>query len=155
MKKMKLSTKLLISFLAVGVIPATIIGLLALNKASNALEKQSYNQLVSMRDVKKTQIEQFFNEREGDLGVLVENVATLRQNAFNKLGAVQQLKKSQIENYFSERFGDISVLSKNNFVKEALQNFEHAFKSENGTVRKKWESVERTYDLWLTTYQLE
>ncbi len=48
MKNMKLATKLLLAFLAVGVIPASVIGLLALNKASNALEhaprKALYNE---------------------------------------------------------------------------------------------------------------
>ncbi len=155
MKKMKLSTKLLVSFLAVGVVPATLIGLISLKKSSSALEKQSYNQLIGMRDIKKTQIENFFEERRGDLGVLVENVAALRQNAFDKLGAVQQLKKSQIENYFSERFGDISVLSKNNFVAEALQNFTGAFQDENGTGGTQWKNSERTFGPWLTTYQEE
>ena len=62
---MKLSAKLLLAFLAVGVIPASIIGLLALNKSSTALEKQSYNQLMGMREVKKAQIE--MNEFAGIL----------------------------------------------------------------------------------------
>ena len=87
MKKMKLSTKLLVSFLAVGVLPACVIGLLALNKSSNALEEQSYNGLIGMRDVKKAQIESFFAERQGDMGVLVETVNTLREESFAKLEA--------------------------------------------------------------------
>ncbi|MBN1435491.1 MAG: hypothetical protein JW936_00320 [Sedimentisphaerales bacterium] len=60
-KNMKLSTKLLVSFLVVGVLPAAVIGLLSLQKASNALEDQAFNQLVSIRDIKKTQIEGYFN----------------------------------------------------------------------------------------------
>ncbi len=111
MKTMKLSTKLLLAFLAVGVIPAAVIGLLSLSKSSAALQQQAYNQLIGMRDVKKAQIEQFFAERHGDMGVLTETVATLRTEAFAKLDAVQAIKKSQIEGYFSERLGDISVLS--------------------------------------------
>ncbi len=103
MKKMKLSTKLLVAFLLVGAIPASVIGLLSLNKSSNTLEEQSYNQLLGMRDVKKAQIEQFFAERQGDMGVLVETVGTLREEAFAKLQAVRQIKKGQIEGYFKQR----------------------------------------------------
>ncbi|MEN6428504.1 MAG: cache domain-containing protein, partial [Phycisphaerales bacterium] len=99
MQKMKLSTKLLTAFLAVGILPASVIGLLALRKAGNAIEKQSYEKLVAMRDVKKGQIEQFFSERQGDMGVLTETVAVLREEAFAKLKAIQAIKKNQIEAY--------------------------------------------------------
>jgi methyl-accepting chemotaxis protein len=156
MKKMKLSTKLLCAFLAVGVLPATIVGLLALNKSANAIEKQSYEKLIGMRDVKKTQIENFFNERQGDIAVLTENVAVLRQEAFEKLKAVQQLKKRQVEDYFSERFGDISVLSKNDFVTQALQEFSQAFLQAGDSVSsEQWSKTENEYGKWLTTYQEE
>ncbi len=107
MKNMKLSTKLLVAFLAVGVLPAGIIGMIALTKSSNALEHQSYNQLISMRDVKKSQIESFFNEREGDLRVLTENVAVLRQEAFKKLAVVQDLKSTAVEDVFAGMQHDV------------------------------------------------
>ena len=116
MKKMRLSTKLLIAFLAVGVIPASVIGLLALNKSSNALEEQSYNQLMGMRDVKKAQIEQFFAERQGDMGVLMETVGTLREEAFDKLQAVRQIKKEQIETYLEEAVLSMEVFARSKDV---------------------------------------
>jgi len=156
MKKMKLSAKLLIAFLAVGVIPASVIGLLALNKSSNALEEQSYNQLLGMRDVKKAQIEQFFGERQGDMGVLIETVGTLREEAFAKLQAVRQIKKSQIEGYFAERLGDVSVLSTNEVVGTALRAFSVAFEGEgNKTGGEIWNEAEGLYSPWLTQYNSE
>jgi len=97
MKSLKLSHKLLVTFLAVGVIPAVVIGLLAVSRSGKALEEETYNQLIGMRDVKKTQIERFFAERQGDLAVLVENVGVLQQESFNKLAAVQELKRREIE----------------------------------------------------------
>ena len=68
------------------------------------------NQLISVRDIKKAQIENFFHERQGDMGVLVETVGTLREEAFRKLDAVQKIKSNQIEQYFEERQGDMGVL---------------------------------------------
>jgi len=85
MKKMKLSTKLLVAFLLVGALPAAIIGFLALNKASNALEEQAFNQLIGMRDIKKLQIENYFEEalvnmetfgRSKDVAELFEELVT-------------------------------------------------------------------------------
>ncbi|MBT3614154.1 MAG: hypothetical protein HOA46_04705, partial [Thiotrichales bacterium] len=45
----KLKQKLLIAFLIVGVVPFSILGLIALDQASSALEKQSFNQLEAVR----------------------------------------------------------------------------------------------------------
>ena len=64
---MKLSTKLIAAFLIVGIVPACVIGLLALNKASNALEEEGFAKLTAMRDVKKTQIETYFDEAVGGM----------------------------------------------------------------------------------------
>ena len=84
-KNMKLGTKLILAFLAVGVIPFAVIGITSLVKSSDALSKQAYGSLEAVRGIKKTQIESFFNERQGDMGVLVETVGTLRKEAFDKL----------------------------------------------------------------------
>ena len=72
MKNMSLKAKLLVYFLAVGVIPfatAAFIGLWEAKKSAAvsevALEDQAYNQLTSVRDIKKGQIESFFGERKG------------------------------------------------------------------------------------------
>ncbi|MBW8000828.1 MAG: methyl-accepting chemotaxis protein [Planctomycetes bacterium] len=109
-----------------------------------------------MRDVKKAQIEQFFAERKGDMGVLMETVNTLRKEAFAKLTAVQTIKKNQIEGYFSERLGDISVLSTNETVKEALRAFDVAFKGESKrTGGEVWTEAESIYGPWLTQYNNE
>ncbi|KKL18939.1 hypothetical protein LCGC14_2470510, partial [marine sediment metagenome] len=152
----KLSTKLLAAFLAVGVIPACVIGLMALNKSSTALEQQSYNTLVGMRDVKKAQIEGFFGERQGDMGVLMETVNTLRDESFAKLTAIGTIKKNQIEGYFGERLGDVSVLSTNATVLSALEAFNTAFDAEGGKAGgEQWTAVEKEFADWLVQYNEE
>ena len=98
-KNLKLGTKLIAAFLIVGMIPFTVIGLTALNKSSNALEHSAFNELQAVRDIKKRQIENFFDERKGDMGVLVETVGAIRGEAFNKLIAVRDIKKMEIEEY--------------------------------------------------------
>ena len=142
--------------MAVGVIPAAVIGLLALSKSGNALEKQSYNTLVGMRDVKKAQIEQFFAERQGDMGVLMETVGTLRNEAFAKLEAIQTIKKNQIEGYFGERIGDVSVLSGNSSVANALEAFSTGFETDGNKVGgETWTKAEEQFGAWLVQYKEE
>ncbi|MEJ2660794.1 MAG: methyl-accepting chemotaxis protein, partial [Desulfobacteraceae bacterium] len=57
--KMRLKSKLLLAFLSVGIIPFVILAVVATNKASRALSQQAFNQLVSIRDIKKGQVERY------------------------------------------------------------------------------------------------
>jgi len=74
---MKLKYKMLTSFLGLGLIPALIVSLLAIQIASSSLTEQAYNQLTSIRAIKQSQIEAYFAEREGDITMLRENVVRL------------------------------------------------------------------------------
>jgi len=116
MKKMSLSARLMIFFLLVGIIPYSISSIVSLTKSSNALSDASYGQLKGMRAVKKAQISQFFDERQGDMGVLMETVGTLRKEAFSKLEAVQLSKKTAIETYFNDLFIKMGTFAKSKDV---------------------------------------
>jgi methyl-accepting chemotaxis protein len=125
-------------------------------KSSGALSRQAFGQLEGVRGIKKNQIQNFFKERRGDMGVLVEMVATLQQEAFKKLDAIQQIKRSQIEGYFLERAGDVGVLSKNGIVKEALKEFDAAFMAEDKKTKGPfWKQTEEKFGPWLKQYQDE
>jgi len=112
LKNMKLGTKLLVAFLAVGVLPFAVIGISSLLKAKGALEKQSFSHLEAVRQIKKAQIEKFFAERQGDMGVLVDVVSSLVDANLAKLASIQQLKKAQIEDYFAKMREDVQTLAK-------------------------------------------
>jgi methyl-accepting chemotaxis protein len=58
-KKRTLKTKLLVSFLCVGIIPFAVMAVIALTKAESSLHQQAFAQMRSMRDVKKGQVEQY------------------------------------------------------------------------------------------------
>jgi methyl-accepting chemotaxis protein len=117
-KKLSLSTVL---FTLAALVPFVILGIMAVQTAQQSFISSKFEQLNSIRGIKKGQIESFFNERQGDMGVLVETVGTLRKEAFAKLEAVQVIKKNQIEGFFNERMGDVTVLSKS---KDVHQMFE-------------------------------
>ena len=112
MKNTSLGFKLIFFFLFVGTVPFAIIGGISLYKASTALSGQAYGQLEGMRGIKKAQIENFFSERQGDIGVLVETVGTLRKEAFTKLEALQMSKKKQMNDYFNNAFMQMGLFRK-------------------------------------------
>ncbi len=122
-KNMKLRTRLLISFLLVGMIPLSAVTVISLTKANSALSEQSYGQMKSMREVKKAQIERYFKERRGDAAVMVRTVQRLRDEAFSKLQSVQQLKKRQLEQFFAEVREDLSALAQRNDLEQAVLEF--------------------------------
>jgi methyl-accepting chemotaxis protein len=152
MKKMSLKVKLLIAFLAVGVIPFGVISAVSYVKSSDALSHKEFAQLEGVRGIKKNQVEMFFKERQGDMGVLVEMVATLQQEAFKKLEAVQEIKRAQMESYFQKCTADISLLSKNAMVIEALEKLSSAFEAEEKTGGVLWAYSEEKFGPSLKNY---
>ncbi len=114
-KNLKLSTKLITLFLLVGVLPAAVIGTISLITASKDMtnqEKVTFSTMTAVRDVKKQTIETYFTEREGDMGVLMETVGTLRQESFSKLEAIQAIKKTQISSYFHGFLQEMEVVAR-------------------------------------------
>jgi len=68
--KMKIKWKLLSIILILTLIPLTVVSVLSFQKAQQALSTKSFDQLTSLNEVKKGQIESYFNERYGDLEFL-------------------------------------------------------------------------------------
>ena len=64
---MRLKNKLLISFLSLGIFPAALIAIVSLFIASDSLETQAYNQLTSVKAIKKQQIESYFTKSNADV----------------------------------------------------------------------------------------
>jgi methyl-accepting chemotaxis protein len=117
--KMKLRTKLLAAFLAVGVIPFVVLALVAINKADNALSEQSFQQLVSIRDIKKGAVMRYLQSIHDQAVTFSENdmiVSTMTQldyafDAFideNRWGPekVRQLR-SKLAGYYTNEFSKV------------------------------------------------
>ena len=126
-KSTKIGVKLLIAFVVIDFIPFAVIGYFSWAKGRETLEAQVFNQLESIREIKKSRVEQFFLEREKDTHVLLEIVNHAMQNALQKLRSVQEDKKLQLQWYFQERLNDVNTLAKMGFVAQALTQFDGAF----------------------------
>lgn len=143
-KNIKLRTKLLGAFLAVGIIPFALIGGLSLIGSEKALSDMAFGQLESVREVKKAHILNFFAERQAAMAVLMETVANFRQAAFEKLRTVQEIKKAQVEEYFQERLNDATVISKNPVIAEAMDSFAFVFGEDGSFDENLYDFLERS-----------
>ncbi len=112
LKDIRMKPKLIGLFLLVGLIPLSLVGWWAGRLASDALLEKSFAQLSSVREIKKVQIEKFFDERQGDLGVLNEIVNTLRLEAFRKLQIQHDLKTAMLTDYLKKAFLDMEMFAR-------------------------------------------
>lgn len=70
LKRQSLRTKLLIAFIAVGIIPAGVIGGFAISNAIVSLSKAAFEKIDAVETIKKNQIQAYFEQRLKDIGVL-------------------------------------------------------------------------------------
>ncbi len=140
----------------VGIIPLIIVGFWSGRLASNALLDKSFGQLESVRGIKKAQVEKYFAEREGDMGVLVETVGTLRKEAFLKLEAIQELKNSHINNYISTLKSQLRSFRDDPYSMQALVEFDRAFEDDGDRVGgSRWNVLLKKYDQRLNNIKTE
>lgn len=72
-KKMRFRTKLILLFLMVGLMPISILGYLNYHQAYKALARQSMDQLISLREDRKTQLQEFFRNLRLDAEILSDH----------------------------------------------------------------------------------
>ncbi|MDY6903076.1 MAG: methyl-accepting chemotaxis protein [Thermodesulfobacteriota bacterium] len=158
--KMKLSTRLMATYLLVGLIPLILTGVIAFIVASNgletvsrqgakALEEASYAQLIDLREIKTQQITTYFDGRRSDLAVLMETAAQVQNEAFRKLESIQELKKSQIDQFIEKMHNDISVLAKSEDVANAYGNLKKYHDDMGFGERSAYDvTTDRYQDIW-------
>ncbi len=114
---MTLRKKLVISLLAACLVPLTVVGLVSTQMAKNAMQAQAFNQLESLREVKRGQIEDYFEQIRNQAitfsedAMIVDAVREFR-SSFKEL--VEESGLSPIEianqreavlNYYTNEFG--------------------------------------------------
>jgi len=117
MKNFKLGTKLLVFFLAVGIIPFAVMGFLALFESSQALKNSAFNQLVSIREIKGSAVKRYFESIENQIVTFSEDrmIVQAMQQFAQYFPAVKthlkldQAKSEKIRNsvaaYYKDQFG--------------------------------------------------
>ncbi len=141
--------KLMVSLMAVALIPLILLGTFLYFSSSGVLEEKTFNNLRAVESIKSANIRSYFENRRYDMNVLVQTVETLRAKAFKQLSSIQKLKKDLIENYFTERLNDVNVLAGLPLVAEAMAAFERVGGAVGGT---EWKAVERIYGPFLVNF---
>jgi len=109
----KLFQKLLVAFLALSIIPMVILVWITLNEASDALERQAFNQLEAVREIKHKQIDDFFENTISTLNIIKDDPATVQamskiDKAFKAAGnSIKDGQWELLESIYQPRFTSI------------------------------------------------
>jgi len=154
LNNIKIKPKLISLFLIVGLIPVAIVGWFSLNKAETALEATSFNQLESVRDIKKSQLRDYFDSITSNIETLEETLSNIQNEAYSKIDAISSIKKAQMEMYFFFRENDINALAGNPHVIDALSDFNTVFNNNtaNPINNPEWKSRDKEYLPWFKKY---
>ncbi len=112
-----LKKKLLLAFLSVGLIPLIIGGLIANNQAGHALENAAFNHLESVRDIKRGEIENYFQLIHDQILTLSESSSTIfamntLKRAFHSEKDLEKITPQRLEDarkalkdYYQNQYG--------------------------------------------------
>ncbi|HPF36762.1 MAG TPA: cache domain-containing protein, partial [Candidatus Krumholzibacteria bacterium] len=114
MARFTLKTKLLTAFLAAGILPFAIFALIALRQASSSLEDQTFAQLVSLRDIKKEQVERYLETISNQAMTFSEEFTTVEamaafaedaQDVAPAIGRDVEDLRAELAGYYRQEFG--------------------------------------------------
>ncbi|WP_041401313.1 hypothetical protein [Salinispira pacifica] len=81
------------------------VAVISVLQSGNALTDASFNQLRAIREIKKGQVEGYFNERYADMNVLSNMLEAFKQRSFGELRTIQQARNNELEAFFSDNGG--------------------------------------------------
>ncbi|KPH63727.1 methyl-accepting chemotaxis protein [Pseudoalteromonas porphyrae] len=115
---MAIKTKLLFSFLLLGLLPAGIVSILSLYLSAQALEKQTYNQLSSISHIKSNQLQDYFKTTKSDLNLLTTNFESLSKHNSNlSLSELAALNHPWFDGFITDKgYYDLFLISPTGFI---------------------------------------
>ncbi|MCP5125503.1 MAG: bacteriohemerythrin [Gammaproteobacteria bacterium] len=132
-RNLKLGVKLSAAFLLIGVLPALIVGLIALYEASNSLSQQAFQQLESLRETKKKQVEGVFENAKIDMDVLIDSQKYFWRYALKDLDRIQKDAKDRAERTVQRQLEMIEAMARSADIADALKAFTRASGAENSS----------------------
>ena len=119
--------KLLLGILLIFIMLISGMGVSLLWNTQRMISQAVYRQLESVREIKKSAIQDYFKERQKDMQVMIETISKLKMESLNNLTIIRDNKKKQLENYFSNCFSAMSDIQNNLRVKRGIKEFSLAF----------------------------
>ena len=105
-QNIRIRNLLMTSFLAIGVIPFALIGVTALFQSSDIISEQAFEKLKVVQEIKRAQVEEYFQKCWSDITVLSRNpTVTLALERFSQTHNADGSLREKPYQYFDEEFG--------------------------------------------------
>lgn len=136
-----LKNKFILLFVVLGLIPAIIVSVISSTSGSSDVTKKIYNKLTAINQIKKHAIENYFDERQGDMGVLIDIANTMQQQTFMHLSSINELKKLQVLDDLNKSKTQLEILSKDKNTPLAINELVNNFSN-----KTQWQLLLNKYD---------
>jgi len=113
LKNMKLKQKLVVFFLALGIIPLAIVAIVSFSKASSSIQDLAFNQLLSVHALKKKQITNYFEDRFKLLDDVKMNLRFTKGLPLFSDGFANGVNSEEYKNLVAEREKGFSIFMEN------------------------------------------
>ncbi len=148
-ENLPLRTKLLVAFLSLSIIPFLILGILALSYTSSSLEKEIIEKLEGTREIKKSNIETYFKNNEGDIKALSKIVEIAQQQGLSTLEQVNSVKKPAVETYFKEVAKRLTIFNYTDpIVRQNTSKLKDTFLRKDMQIS--WNQARKECDQWFS-----
>ena len=121
--------KLLSTYLAVGIVPVVIVGILAAMTSSGALKEEALHQLQIVRELKQNALQGYFSQVRRNMDSLVDTVDNLQHESLHTLVALAANKKAAIEVLSSGWLADARDMSGNDEAVKGIAAFREAIQT--------------------------
>jgi signal transduction histidine kinase/ActR/RegA family two-component response regulator len=101
-RKIPIKTLLIAGLLISGMIPTLVVSFVSYRTTRNEMKSQVFRQLESVRNIKKEQISNFFDERMADISAFSENPTVIK--AYEELKAVFNQGSGMYKGYSQEKY---------------------------------------------------
>ncbi len=135
--------KLLFAVLLIFIMLTSGMSIFFLWNTQRMISQSVFRQLESVREIKKSAIQDYFEERQKDMQIMVETISELKRESLNNLVTIRESKKNQIVNYFSSCFSAMNDIQNNLRVQNGLKAFSIAF--QNGIQSKHYKQTYNKY----------
>lgn len=122
-----LRRKLIGGFLLVGSIPVVLLAMVSLWIAISSLRNQTEDQLTAVREMKKYQLQDYFEKRNHDLDTLGKTVESFRRESSDKLSALRDSKQAYLRYYLNNIKNQVLTFSENRMVVDAMAKLPRYF----------------------------
>jgi len=91
----------MLAFLTISLLPLAFLGIWSVTSSSASLEKAAYQKLEAVREIKKQQVQQYFDDRNRELSMLVASIGQMNatKNVLDSSAANDQYLSKFVKNY--------------------------------------------------------